>query len=101
MAHFARLDENDIVIEVHVVANDALNPDNEEQSGIDFLTQWSGGQTGWIQCSYNGRIRKNYPGVGHIYDRHRDAFYAPKPDIDGILFDEEKCIWWHPDAPQS
>ena len=101
MAHFAKLDENDIVLEVHVVNNDALDSNNEEESGIAFLTEWSGGHTRWIQCSYNGSFRKNYPGVGDQYDRHRDAFIASKPQGEGYIFDEETCRWWHPDAPQS
>ena len=93
MAHFARLDDNDIVVEVHVVANDALDPNKEEQSGIEFLTEWSGGETRWVQCSYNGSFRKNYPGAGWFYDRTRDAFISPKPEGDYCEFDENTCRW--------
>lgn len=101
MAHFAKLDDNDIVLEVHVVNNDALDPNNEEASGIAFLTEWSRGHTRWVQCSYNGTFRKNYPGIGYQFNRHRDAFIAPKPEGDGYLFDEDACRWWHPDHPKS
>lgn len=101
MAHFAKLDENDMVLEVHVVNNDALDANDEEASGIAFLTEWSGGHTQWAQCSYNGNLRKNYPGIGYRFDRHRDAFIAPEPEGDGYLFDEETCRWWHPDHPKS
>jgi hypothetical protein len=79
MAHFAKLDENNIVLEVHVVSNDALDPNNEEASGIAFLTEWSGGYTKWKQTSYNGTIRKNYASVGGKYDMDFDAFIAAKP----------------------
>ena len=47
MAHFAKLDDNNIVIDVNVVSNDCLNPADEENSGIAFLTEWSGGYTNW------------------------------------------------------
>jgi hypothetical protein len=79
MAHFAKLDENNIVLEVNVVNNDALNPSNEEASGIAFLTEWSGGYTNWKQTSYNGSIRANYAGIGYIYDPDFDVFIAPRP----------------------
>lgn len=44
------------------------------------------------RCSYNGNIRKHYPGIGWTYDGQRDAFIAPQPD-DAIGFDEETCTW--------
>jgi hypothetical protein len=80
MAHFAKLDENNQVIEVHVVANAALDSDNEEQSGIDFLTNWSGGYPYWKQTSYNSSFRYNYAAVGYTYDPIDDAFISPSPD---------------------
>ena len=80
MAHFAKLDDNNQVIEVHVVANAALDPDNEEQSGIDFLTDWSGGYTNWKQTSYTSSMRYNYAAVGYTYDPIDDAFISPSPD---------------------
>lgn len=92
MAHFAKLDENNIVIDVNVVNNDVLDPNNEEQSGIEFLIQWSGGYTNWKQTSYSNRIRKNYAGIGYAYDPARDAFIPPKPYNSWIL-DEETCRW--------
>ena len=92
MAHFAKLDNNNIVLEVNVVANAALDSNNEEASGIAFLTDWSGGYTNWKQTSYNGTIRKNYAGIGYTYDSVRDAFIAPQPD-NAIGFDEDTCRW--------
>lgn len=92
MAHFAKLDENNVVLEVNVVNNDVLDVDNEEQSGINFLTIWSNGYSNWKQTSYNSSFRKNYAGKGFIYDPIRDAFIPPKPN-NAIGFDEETCRW--------
>jgi hypothetical protein len=77
MAHFAKLDNNNIVLEVHVVNNDALDSNNEEQSGIEFLTQWSNGYTNWKQTSYNGNIRGKYASIGDTYDPVQDIFISP------------------------
>lgn len=79
MAHFAKLDENNIVLEVNVVNNDALDPSNEEASGIAFLTEWSGGHLNWKQTSYSGNIRKNFAGIGYRYDPDFDVFISPQP----------------------
>ncbi len=95
MAHFAKLNDNNEVLEVHVVSNDALDLSNEEQSGIEFLTQWSGGYSNWKQTSYNGKIRKNYAGPGFQYDEVRDAFIAPKP-FDSWVLNEDTCNWESP-----
>jgi hypothetical protein len=92
MAHFAKLDENNIVLEVNVVSNDALDPANEEASGIAFLTEWSGGHSNWKQASYNSSFRKNFCSTGWTYDSVRDAFISPKPFSSWIL-NEETCQW--------
>ena len=68
MAHFAKLDENNVVIDVNVVHNNELLDENgveQEQKGIDFLVAWSGGHPYWKQTSYNGSKRKNYAGRGY------------------------------------
>jgi hypothetical protein len=80
MAHFAKLNNNNQVTEVHVVSNSVLDPHNEEESGIAFLTEWSNGYSNWKQTSYNGTIRYNYAGIGYIYFSDADAFVAPKPE---------------------
>ena len=92
MAHFAKLDDNNIVLEVHCVNNVELDPTNEEESGIAFLTAWSGGYTNWVQTSYNGNIRYNYAGIGYTYDPIDDAFIAPMPDCghDELTLNNEK-----------
>lgn len=95
MAHFAKL-ENNIVTQVIVVSNqDILDEQGQEseQKGIDFCSNFLGGI--WIQTSYNGKIRKNYAGVGYTYDESRDAFIAPKPYNSWILI-EDTCQWKAP-----
>lgn len=93
MAHFAKLDSNNIVIEVNVVNNNVLDPLNEEESGIAFLTEWSKGYSNWKQTSYNATIRKNYAGIGMTYDPIRDAFIPVKPDKGEWQLNEETCRW--------
>ena len=46
----------------------------------------------WYQTSYNGRIRKNYAGIGYFFDRNRNAFIPPKPEGNFVL-NEETCLW--------
>jgi hypothetical protein len=94
MAHFAKLDENNVVIEVHCVHNNELlvNGVESEAQGVAFLVMWSGGYPFWKQTSYNGTIRKNYAGIGYTYDSQRDAFIAPKPYASWTL-DENSCVW--------
>lgn len=92
MAHFAKLDDNNVVLEVHVVANAALNPADEENSGIAFLTEWSGGYSKWKQTSYNATFRKKYASVGDSYNAALDAFVPAKPYPSWIL-DTDTCSW--------
>jgi hypothetical protein len=92
MAHFAKLDENNIVLEVHVVNNETLDSSNEEESGIEFLTEWSGGYSNWKQTSYNATFRKNYAAPNFKYDEELDAFIPPKPYESWIL-NEDICRW--------
>jgi len=97
MAYFAKLDENNVVLEVLSVNNNDLLQDGveSEAKGIQFLVDWSGGYTNWKQTSYNRRIRKNYAGIGYTYDAVRDAFIPPHPYPSWTL-NEETCLW---DAP--
>jgi hypothetical protein len=98
MAHFAKLDENNTVLAVHVVNNDVITVDGveSEQVGIDFLTDLHG-YSKWKQTSYNGTIRKNYAGIDFIYDETRDAFIAPQPYLSWTL-NETTCQWESPVA---
>jgi hypothetical protein len=100
MAHFAKLDENNVVIEVNAVHNNELLDENGQESeakGIEFLTAWSGGYSNWKQTSYNANFRKNYAGIGYTYDSQRDAFIPPKLFASWVL-DENTCIWVAPVA---
>ena len=99
MAHFAKLDDLNTVLEVLVVHNNELLVDGieSEAKGIAFLTDWSGGYTNWKQTSYNAKIRKNYAGSGFTFDPIRDAFIPPKPYASWLL-DEQSCRWVPPVA---
>ena len=97
MAHFAKLNENNVVLEVNVVSNEVLNPNNEETSGVEFLTSWSNGHTNWKQTSYNNNIRKQYAGVGFTYDAVNDVFIAPQPYPSWILDSNHD---WQPPTPR-
>jgi hypothetical protein len=98
MAHFAKLNEDNTVVAVHVVNNEVITVDGveSEQAGIDFLTELHG-HTLWKQTSYNGSFRKNYAGVGMKYDQTRDAFISNKPWESWIL-NETTCQWEAPVA---
>jgi hypothetical protein len=88
MAHYAFLDENNIVTEVITGI--------DETELIEGLTPeiWYGNFRGQTckRTSYHGKIRKNYAGIGFTYDELRDAFIAPEPD-NATGFNEETCQW--------
>lgn len=95
MAHFAQT-ENNIVTKVIVVSNQDILDENgqeSEQKGIDFCSNLLGGT--WIQTSYNGKIRKNYAGIGYKYDATLDAFIPPQPFASWVL-DESTAQWKAP-----
>ena len=96
MAHFAQLDDNNVVLQVIVVHNNELmeNGIESEAKGIAFC-QSLFPNTNWKQTSYNGNMRKNYAGTGYIYDAARDAFIAPKPYSSWVL-NETTCRWEAP-----
>lgn len=79
MATFAKLNENNNVIDVVSISNDVLVIDGieSEQAGINFLTELYGHGL-WKQTSYNRNFRKNYAGVGYKYDPDFDAFIPPQ-----------------------
>jgi hypothetical protein len=91
MAHYAFLDENNIVTEVIVGIDET-----ETLEGLDPETFYGNLRNQVCKrTSYNNKIRKNYAGVGFTYDPERDAFIAPKPET-AIGFDEETCRWIAP-----
>jgi hypothetical protein len=95
MAHFAKLNDQNVVLDVNVVNNETINnlpfPESEPV-GVAFLTDWSGGYTNWKQTSYNANFRKNYAGIGFTYDAVLDAFIAPKP-FPSWLLNTTTCQW--------
>ena len=91
MAHFAKLDENNIVTGVYVVG------DEYEATYAEWRKEF--GEM-YVQTSYNNRIRFNYAGSGYSYDEARDAFSAPKPFNSWVL-NENTCRWISPIAYPS
>jgi hypothetical protein len=97
MAHWAELDENNVVIRVVVGSN------NDPDEGYQWIIDNLGGI--WVKTSYNTRfgthvtggtpLRKNYAGIGSIYDPERDAFYSQSPFSSWIL-NEDTCAWEAP-----
>ena len=93
MAHFAQIDENNIVTQVLVIEQDVVD------------TGLFGDPASFIQTSYNTQggvhllggtpLRKNYAGIGYTYDPQRDAFYAPQPYPSWTL-NETSCVWESP-----
>jgi hypothetical protein len=99
MAHFAKLDANNVVLEVIVVNNDVIQnlpfPESEP-IGVAFCQSLFGQDTVWKQTSYNAQFRKCYAGLGFIYNAIEDVFYPPKPsDQDGmaVVWDPEMWRW--------
>ena len=85
MAHFAELNQDNIVLQVIVVGNDSINnlqfPESEPV-GIAFCQSLLGPDTRWAQTSYNANFRYNYAGIGYTFDPTplpNGAFIAPKP----------------------
>ena len=109
MAHFAKLNQENIVIAVNVVHNNELLVDGveSEQKGIDFINNLLKTNDTWKQTSYNTHggvhkldgtpLRKNYAGIGYTYDETRDAFIAPQPYPSWTL-NEDTCRWEAPVA---
>ena len=98
MAHFAKLNEDNIVVDVNVVGNEDvqhLEFPESEAAGIQFLNNWAGAEYKWKQTSYNANFRKNYAGIGYTYDAERDAFIPPQPFPSWVL-DENSCLWSAP-----
>jgi hypothetical protein len=110
MAHFAKIGLNSKVIAVHVVNNsDILNADGveDESVGIQFLERIHGWPL-WAQTSYNTYrgihendktpLRKNYAGIGMIWDEDKDMFYMKQPYVSWIL--NESTGEWGPPTPK-
>ena len=118
MAHFAELDENNIVLRVVVVADaDTADENGVEDAtiGVAFLNGLFPDSGAWLQTSYNNNLRGHYAGIGFTYDPDEDIFYAdapypswtrtgtewnpPVPYVPGYYWNEEDQIWEQPVAP--
>jgi|TARA_R100000084_G_scaffold90094_1_gene44130 hypothetical protein len=119
MAHFAELDDNNIVTGVFVVNDDAItdeNGDEQESLGQAFFQNLFSNTKTYKKCSYNTvknkywsdfanniegdqskKLRANYPGIGWTYDPSADVFYAPKPYPSWVL-NTTSYVWEAPVA---
>ena len=91
MAHFAKINDDNVVIDINAVNNQEVSitkteEDNglitittveSERKGVEFLTAWSGGHTKWRQTSYNNSFRNRYAGLGYFYDAETETFIDP------------------------
>ena len=97
MAHFAKLDENNVVTQVIVVDNkDITDPhtgQEDEILGIAFCKKLLGGN--WKQTSYNSNMRVRYAGIGYSYNAGLDAFVPPQPYASWTL-DNDTADWVSP-----
>ena len=97
MAHFAKINSDNIVEQVIVVNNnvvqDILQRD-VEQLGIDFCKKLFGDETNWVQTSYNNNIRKQFAKIGDTYDKEKDKFISPQPFPSWVL--DENDDWQAP-----
>jgi hypothetical protein len=96
MAHFAQINENNIVTQVIVVADaDCAGGQFPESDpvGAAFCHKLLGGT--WKQTSYNSNFRKHYAGIGYTYDHERGAFIPPQP-FESWVLNEDTCLWDSP-----
>ena len=99
MAHYAFLDENNIVTEVIVGKDEGEDGIDWEQHYGDFRTQickrTSYNTYGGVHSGGGIPYRKNYAGIGYTYDAERDAFIPPNPYASWSL-NEDTCLWEAP-----
>jgi len=98
MSHFAQIDENNIVTQVIVVANEDIQDANGvevEEIGVAFCKKLLGAETNWKQTSYNNNIRVRYAGIGYSFSEELNAFIPPKPWPSFVL-NEETADWVSP-----
>ncbi len=98
MAHFAQLDENNIVTQVIVVSNDDCSDASGTESesiGVAFCQKLLGANTNWKQTSYNENMRVRYAGIGYSYNESLDAFVPAQPFASWTL-NNETADWDSP-----
>ena len=101
MAHFAEIDENNIVQQVIVVSNDdCLDSEGNESEavGVAFCQDLLGVDKNWVQTSYNNNIRFRYAGIGSKYDSTNDVFYNPIPPYPSWVLNTSTWDWEPPVA---
>jgi hypothetical protein len=98
LAHFACLDENNVVTQVIVVSNEDtsdVNGNEVEEIGVAFCKKLLGADTNWKQTSYNNNMRVRYAGIGYSYNAELDAFIPPQPFASWVL-DDATADWKSP-----
>ena len=98
MAHFAQLDENNVVTQAIVVSNEDtsdVNGNEVEEIGVAFCKKLLGADTNWKQTSYNNNTRVRYAGIGYTYNEELDAFIPPKP-FESWTLDNSTADWVSP-----
>ena len=101
MAHFAGLDENNIVTQVIVVANEDTTDTNGvevEEIGVAFCKKLLGAETNWKQTSYNNNFRVRYAGISYLYSEELDAFVPPSP-FPSFVLNNPTADWQSPLGP--
>ncbi len=102
MAHFAELDDNNIVQRVIVVSNKNTSDENgveDENIGVAFCKSLYGSDTNWKQCSYSMRTRRAFPSAGMLYSQTHDVYHNPSPFPSWIL--NSNAIWEAPNDEPS
>ena len=102
MAHYAKIDENNVVERVEKLDDFYEWTDTgelSEQNAIAYLRKIWGESTNWVKTSYNANIRGMYAGIGDIYRADLDKFVSAKPaGMDSWVFNEE-ILQWEPPIP--
>lgn len=95
MAHFAKIDENNIVSNVLVIEQEVINSGAFGEPTLYIQTSYN--TYGGVHLLGDTPLRKNYAGIGFKYDAERDAFIPPQPYASWVL-DEDTCLWNAPVA---
>lgn len=98
MAHFAELNENNVVVNVYVIMNQDIIDENNIESealGINLCKQLYGIDKKFIQTSYNNNFRHKYANIGDYYDDTYNAFISP-PLYTSFVFNYTKLVWEPP-----
>ena len=98
MGHFAKIDENNIVTEVIVIANENLldeDGDEQETLGQTFIAETLKLEGNWQQTSYNHTIRGRFAGIGYSWDEENDHFISPQP-YPSWTYNFDEAIWEAP-----